>query len=172
MTVTAPAAQFATDKQVAFVRKLLAEKNLAMIPGLAAQIQAGLDDGLTKQAASAAIDSLLALPKAPLAHDDGNAVGEGYYFRHEGEDEADQTFYRVVAAKTTGNLYAKRWSYADKGWVYAPGAMALLAGARRLTVEQAAEAGRLCGVCVVCGRELTDPDSVAAGIGPVCAARL
>lgn len=29
--------------------------------------------------------------------------------------------------------------------------------------------GRKTGVCCCCGRELTDPESVAAGIGPICA---
>ncbi len=29
--------------------------------------------------------------------------------------------------------------------------------------------GRELGVCGVCGRTLTDPDSIAAGIGPICA---
>ena len=31
--------------------------------------------------------------------------------------------------------------------------------------------GHALGVCAVCGRALTDPDSIAAGIGPVCAKR-
>jgi hypothetical protein len=29
--------------------------------------------------------------------------------------------------------------------------------------------GRATGNCSCCGRELTDPASIAAGIGPVCA---
>lgn len=32
--------------------------------------------------------------------------------------------------------------------------------------------GRETGVCGACGRRLTDPESVAAGIGPVCAAKI
>lgn len=32
--------------------------------------------------------------------------------------------------------------------------------------------GREIGVCGVCNRTLTDPDSIALGIGPVCATRL
>lgn len=32
--------------------------------------------------------------------------------------------------------------------------------------------GRLTGVCGVCGRKLTDPESVRAGIGPVCAEKV
>lgn len=31
--------------------------------------------------------------------------------------------------------------------------------------------GRLTGHCACCGRELTDPESVARGVGPICEAR-
>lgn len=31
--------------------------------------------------------------------------------------------------------------------------------------------GKLTGSCSCCGRELTDPDSIAAGIGPICATK-
>jgi len=31
--------------------------------------------------------------------------------------------------------------------------------------------GKQTGICGICGRELTDPDSIAAGIGPICAAK-
>jgi hypothetical protein len=165
-TATLPASQIATDKQVAFVKRLLAEKNLAMIAELALAIEDSLDGVLTKQAASAAIDALMACPRKPqtsLAHDDGNAVGEGYYFLN---DEV----YKVVAAKGSGNLYAKKFGRA--GYEYAPGAMRSLAGAARLTLEQAAAMGRATGICVICGRLLTAAESVTAGIGPICAGRL
>jgi len=29
--------------------------------------------------------------------------------------------------------------------------------------------GKATGICCCCGRELTDPQSIAAGIGPICA---
>lgn len=32
--------------------------------------------------------------------------------------------------------------------------------------------GRVTGVCGVCGRTLTDPESIEAGIGPVCASKV
>lgn len=154
----------ASEKQIAFIKKLLAEKDLAMIPELALAIQDSLesDRPLPIQAASAAIDSLLPLPKLPVAHEDGNAVGPGYYF-------VEGLIYQVVAAKSSGNLYAKVFS--ESGYEYSPGAMRLMASAQRLTLEQAAEAGVQTGRCVVCARLLTDPESVAAGIGPVCALR-
>lgn len=41
----------------------------------------------------------------------------------------------------------------------------------RLSVAEAAEYGLETGWCIVCGRRLTDPKSVKAGIGPVCITR-
>lgn len=32
--------------------------------------------------------------------------------------------------------------------------------------------GRMTGNCAICSRQLTDPDSVAAGIGPICATKM
>ncbi len=40
------------------------------------------------------------------------------------------------------------------------------------TLEQAKAYGRKTGRCMVCGRKLTHPASIAAGIGPVCAGKL
>ena len=163
MTLTTSHVRPASEKQVAFVGRLLAEKDLAMIPELAAAIQGALADGLTSQGASAAIDALLPLPRKPLMNDDGAAVSEGYFY-------VEGLIYKVQAAKASGNLYAKVFS--ESGYEYAPGAMRLMASAQRLTLEQAAEAGVKTGRCVVCARLLTDPESVAAGIGPICAGRL
>jgi hypothetical protein len=36
-------------------------------------------------------------------------------------------------------------------------------------MEQAAVQGKMMGFCIRCGATLTDPVSVANGIGPVCA---
>ncbi len=36
----------------------------------------------------------------------------------------------------------------------------------------AARLGDETGVCAICGKELTDPESVERGIGPVCAGKL
>jgi hypothetical protein len=165
MTLTTTHYRPASDKQIAFVVKLLAEKNLALIPELALAIQDSLESSapLPMQSASAAIDALMALPSLPRVHEDGNAVGEGYYF-------VEGLIYKVQAAKSSGNLYAKVFS--ESGYEYAPGAMRLMASAQRLTLDQAAEAGVKTGRCVVCARLLTDPESVAAGIGPICAGRL
>ena len=84
----------------------------------------------------------------------------GYY-------QVDDTYY-VVAESKAGNAYAKEWN--GYGWDYVGRApFASLAGVDPLTAEQAAEFGHAFGRCIVCGRTLTDPASVAAGIGPICA---
>src|SRR3954469_5540498 len=81
---------------------------------------------------------------------------------------ADGAVYRVVRSRTSGNLYTKRLNTRG-GFEYAPGAMKHLTEADRMTLEQAQAFGRRYGVCAHCGRELVDPASIAAGIGPVCA---
>lgn len=52
---------------------------------------------------------------------------------------------------------------------YVPGAMKLLKEEHKMTLEQAKEYGALYGTCCVCGRTLTNEESIAAGIGPICA---
>ena len=181
----------ATDKQVAFAAKLLNEKELPEgwdRADLVARI--GEQD---KRTISKTIDRLLALPKRA----DGDAPAEatpGYYI--VGEDEV----YVVVENRAKTHTYAKqliatpkhqlvptRWGglaegselVADDGtpiyhvrWDYAPGAGRRLAKSTPLTAKQAARLGHLYGHCIVCCRELTDPKSVEAGIGPRCAKRL
>jgi hypothetical protein len=101
-------------------------------------------------------------------------AGEGWY-------RLDGRVYKVQkAVHGSGHLYAKRLDVpADirpgsvKGeWVYAPGMVNRLTDADRLTVDEAAAMGRLYGMCMVCGKTLTDEDSIEAGIGPVCIKRL
>jgi hypothetical protein len=169
MPVTAPAAP--SMKQMNFLWTLAAERQPLAWMDSDGEWAADLD----VKTASDMIAALLnqpRKPKAPLAHDDGNAVGEGYYALHD--DPEFPSVYKVVTAKTTGNLYAKvlRVEASRASWVYAPGAMKALAGAARLTLEQAKEFGHLHGVCAICGRALSNPESVEAGIGPICAGRL
>jgi hypothetical protein len=69
--------------------------------------------------------------------------------------------------------------YAGKGWkttevttsVWVPGVLAgaVLAGAQPLSEAETAKLGKQFGFCIRCGATLTDPVSVANGIGPVCA---
>lgn len=89
----------------------------------------------------------------------------------------EHAIFKVQKSRETGNLYAKRLVIPQRAglkatFVYAAGAIRTLTVADRLTVEQAKALGHQYGICVVCGAELSDPKSVAAGIGPVCAKRV
>lgn len=99
-----------------------------------------------------------------------NVITEGYWVLSGDQD----VYYRVVTSRN-GNLYAMRFEDGEDGvWEYAPGAMSVLENGNvsKLTVERAREYGRLYGRCMLCGRTLTDPSSIEAGIGPVCASKL
>ena len=148
----------ASPKQVDLIARLLAERETPETFESKAK-----SPDLDRATASAYIDALFAAPRKPVVHEDGAAIGEGYFY-------VEGLIYKVQASKSSGNLYAK--VFGDSGYEYAPGAMRLLASASRLTLEQAAEMGVKTGRCVVCARLLTDPESVAAGIGPICAGRL
>lgn len=43
---------------------------------------------------------------------------------------------------------------------------------RRMTVEEAAEFGKLYGICCRCAKTLTNEESIALGIGPVCRGKI
>ena len=81
---------------------------------------------------------------------------------------ADEIIVRIVISKS-GNWYAqqamKQAGRTTFKWDYL-GKRVDMRGARKLTD---AEAGQFFGYCMRCNAELTDPESIARGIGPVCA---
>lgn len=82
----------------------------------------------------------------------------------------DGVVYRVRPARESNHLYAVRLE--GTKWVYAKGIMSRLSATNKLSLEEAAAYGQATGVCAVCGRLLTDPDSIARGIGPICLSKL
>lgn len=104
-------------------------------------------------------------PKAPVTEVGMYALGE--------------EFYKVQAGQR-GQLYAKRVAVATTWdgkvrvrFVYAPGVVAKLAPADKLTAAQAREFGMNFGTCVNCGLLLHDKEgrSQLAGYGKKCAER-
>lgn len=160
ITTTAPA-KLMTDRQRSFIESLAANRILT---------EADHDlISITKTSAEAsfAISRLTQRPVKTTVHADGLIVGEGHYLQVD-------TVYVVVKSQSN-RLYAKRLVSTTTGrasWEYAPNALRHLRNADRLTLEDAKAMGTRLGVCVVCGRTLTDPDSVERGIGPVCAGKL
>lgn len=154
----------ATDKAVNFLRNLGHEYDIGMTIEdfdvmLGIWKEASL---LTSAFVSERIEEYKACPKRPET-----SVAEGYY-------TTDGLYYKVVLNKAKTGSYAKQLILVEgkAKWEYAKGAVNSLRGLTPLSVEEAAAWGHLHGQCIICCRPLTDPESVMAGIGPVCAKKL
>ena len=126
------------------------------------QYGGGLSDGQAKGILNCARADLQRAPRAPPV-----ALEDGIYL--DGEK-----VYKVQTSRESGNQYAKLLTLAGTDetgarFEYARGAIRNLTPEHRMTLKQARELGARYGVCVNCGATLTDPESIAAGIGPVCA---
>lgn len=163
--------RYATPKQVNLIDRMVNERQMDNFPyrDRVQQVVARQAHGFSIEEASAIIDGMFKLPKINYA-----AAAPGYYVKNG-------NVYVVVENKAKTATYAKKMVVLTnaKGakvgrWEYAPGVGRNIAaeGLAPLTVTEAARLGRLHGACMVCGRTLTDPNSVERGIGPVCAGKL
>lgn len=149
----------ATLKQLNLIKSLIAQREVnEFLQSKIEQARARAIEGvLSIGEASALIDLLMNAPMASL---------EGMHQLPTGE------IYKVQrAVHGSGFPYAKLLTITD-GTAYfsiARGAMRFLSQATRMSTEQAAHFGHLYGICCNCGRTLTDEDSIARGIGPICA---
>lgn len=160
----------ATEKQVAFIESLMAERVIDQEGrDRAAEMLAA---GLTAEQASRWIERLLELPRA--AKQDAPNVPAGRYAIPGGDGKL--RFYKVDRpedGRWAGWVFVKvqagddLWPVKDK---------AQRAEILRQIGEDPREAsltyGREIGACGICGRTLTDPESRERGIGPVCAGEI
>lgn len=152
----------ATDKQVAFITKLTTEKDWTAAP-VAPAVQAVLGGvPVSRKEASSIIEALLALGYA-TSKPKAVPVADGFYVLAD-------NIYKVQTSPNSGRSYAKVLN-ANGSFNFVPGGIAKLAKAEKLTLELAKKYGKLYGMCVICGRTLTDEESIAAGIGPICAGK-
>jgi hypothetical protein len=85
-------------------------------------------------------------------------------------DPVTGTVYRIKVSRQSGRPYA--FVLGPNGFTYTAGAIYRVRESMRLTFEEACAISAQIGECVVCGKTLTDPNSVGAGIGPVCRKRV
>lgn len=86
--------------------------------------------------------------------------------------QVDGRIFKVLPSRSSTRHYAQELvgeSATGYHFQYARGAMYQLRAEHRMTAEQAAEWGKLTDHCMCCGALLTDPKSIAKGIGPDCA---
>ena len=176
----------ATEKQIAFMDKLMA-KVAEKVEGITStEAQGALnackairdyrDNGgvMSKRQASALIDNLIKLtemnygtPVAPVtrpAFVPRVAAPLGIY-------RQDDKIYCVRKARQSERVYAYQLITTDPRnpkWEYAAGKVYDLKVEDMISLEVAQEYGRRTGICCICGRFLTDEESVTKGIGPVC----
>lgn len=159
----------ATAKQIAFIDSLceqVAAEDAETIRKAMATIEASEHEFSTAMA-SAFIDQLKQFRAEKPAAAKTEQVDPPV-----GIHMADGRYYRVQPNKAKTRVYAFELTVTDgkfsKEYV-GRSPFALLSGATLLTLAEAAEFGHSYGVCIACGLTLTNPKSVAAGIGPVCA---
>lgn len=154
----------ATTKQRTYITALLCERDTS---GTGYENWTPDWDQSTPAMASAVISVLTALPRRkPTDREVIPAPEPGMYHGHEAG-----TVYRVYYGQQAERNLVKQLT--DDGYVYR-GSAAKWAGmiGPRMTQDEARELGRTTGRCCVCDRTLTDPESVDAGIGPICAVRV
>ena len=94
-------------------------------------------------------------------------VGEGFY-------SFDGQIVKVVASPYARNRFGLTVKTLDPDlgvWELAAPLLRLLKPEHKLTLAQAQEFGRLTGRCCRCAATLTDNESIARGLGPVCASK-
>jgi len=170
---SAPVSTGASEAQCKFLATLLAQRDyyslLERDRKLADNFIAG--STLSKADASRLIGELKVTAfsttyVAPSATQSAGAT-EGMY-------KAGETIYKVQkAVHGSGNLYAKQLVVEGTSvrFEYAAGMVRKLTAADRLSLEEAKAFGQLYGTCCCCGRTLTDENSIAEGIGPICASK-
>ena len=87
-----------------------------------------------------------------------------------------ETVYSVKHNKQKTAMYAMRFvpegaTKSDR-FVFEGGAFYRLTASMRMTVPECAELGQHFSMCVICGADLTDPKSVARGMGSTCAGKV
>jgi len=147
----------ASPRQISFLNTLASEREYDLSERNPA--------GLTVREASELIEFLLAMPK-PASRVSFVELELGMYRLANGD------IYRVQRSRESGRLYAKKLDWANNTFVFESGAMRLLTADDRMTLADAKAWGVETGICCVCSAFLTDPKSVEAGIGPVCARRV
>jgi hypothetical protein len=173
----------ATDRQIAFLSRLLTERDLtqdwtdlsttteaarsAAARTAVSTLEQVKADGIvpTAHMYSLVIDLVMRAPKKAEAI--AAEAKPGYYVTTDG------TAIKVVQNKAKTHTYGNVWS--GSSWDYAPGIGRTLAGLEPMTAEQAAKIGLASGRCIHCcrtlgGKSLTAQAAALVGYGETCAA--
>jgi hypothetical protein len=158
-----------TERQYRYLRSLVTEHEYNVVLPVTEQLRI-LDESydqmkISTKIAGQMIDKAKASPKREV-HMPNTMLDDGIYV-------VNGVYHKVIhAVHGSGRQYAKKFNSFTENWEYAPGALGYITNSHQLTEDQAKAFGKLYGRCVVCGRTLTDEESIELGIGPVCRAKL
>lgn len=152
----------ATEKQIEFLIKLLAEKIEDEVKALDA-IKWVHEHRMSKATASAKISEYMAMPTVRKAFSSTPELDEGMY-------RVGETIYKVYRTRDKNILVTK--TLGADGFDYTGrGPLEFITAEDRMTLDEAKEFGKVTGICCVCGAKLTNEESIEAGIGPICASK-
>ncbi|WP_440066472.1 DUF6011 domain-containing protein [Streptosporangium sp. OZ121] len=159
-TATAPARNpYASTKQIDLIRSLASDRE--PIEGWEL-VKPLVDSGkVPPGVARLAIDRFFKSPYRTTAK-----LEAGFYSLHE--------YIYEVRISEAGRAYALEIFLNEVGKVcreIARGVVRDLRPEHALTIEEAMAFGRETGSCCICGRVLTNPESIEKGIGPICEQR-
>ncbi len=120
-----------------------------------------------KVTASAKIRKYAVMPEVRKvgSFDTANDIEIGMY-------TVDGVIYKVQrAVHGSGNLYAKRWDAETESFDIERGAIRKIYAEHRMSADEAGAFGLIIGACAHCGKTLTDEESIARGLGPICAGK-
>lgn len=161
--MTTTITRLASDEQVRFIASLAAERTLTDEQTADITTITSGKQEISTARASQIITALKALTPNRTTRVE---LEDGIY------SMGGRIFKVQHAIHGSGHQYAKVLDTDLGSFEYAPGALRSLTPGHRLSTKEAADYGRLYGMCIVCGRTLTDEESIAQGIGPVCAVRV
>lgn len=147
-----------SPKQLTFITSLLSERILS-------ESDIKNMHSRCNYRASNIISELLAMPKAQKANNTAKEpLAEGMYVT------LDNRIFKVYENQEHTRMLCKE--LIDGSFEYLGMAQYKLPkDARKMTIEEAKEYGKVTGTCCVCSRRLTDEGSIEAGIGPICASK-
>lgn len=148
----------ATDKQKAFLDKLLGDRQHSFTPEAIEQIK----EVASSRDMSALIDRLLAAPRKPKPAPAVVTLEPGVYKKNGDIYEIKRLRSGALRAKRIAVVAGKVVRYASLIRV------SQFTPADRITEDDASGFGKEYGICCCCFRTLTDLQSVRDGIGPVC----
>lgn len=159
----------ASDKQINFIRGLMGEREVTEEQRKKAEEQ--IEVGLDMEQASKWITRLKELPKKTTGGKNGLNGSLAKEPKAGMYKTVDGTILRVYLGQQSGRMLVKKLVGAGDDWGYeyvGAAAYRLPADATPLPLEEAKKFGKMTGTCCVCARRLDVPESVEAGIGPVC----